>query len=500
MRLRLIARVAGVALTGLGVVGCGLSVTGKVGAPPEPVTLTMADANHGIATTGVLDFVHDVDADSHGAVRIKLVAAPESADKYEVNIVRWTAAGRFDLAWVGGRVLDEVGVPAAGALQVPFLIDSYALERRVVEGPIGAQLTRQMSAAGVVGVGLLADHMRYFAAVRPVTSPAVLVGEAMRAFYSASQILGWQALHAVPLLGDGSTESAIEQIHSGGQFGLESDPVTWSQQGDVGNIVYTVGAPIWPLTAAIIAAPKRFHAQAASTQALLRTAIAQANAEVLGTAAADDTVAISGICDAGGRVVVLNPAQRATFVKTGSSIASRIAKTEPYGGVIARIEQLKGSSAPQPPPVAAGCAPTAPPVSPANAATARALTYALRPGTVYRARINFKVINAQLGILQAEDNAGTYTWRFSAGNHFTLTERPQFRNAPGAAGPPATGTFRVVGVQLKVTFNPPYAGKEVDRCSIAGTTVTCQWIGGNDGWTTAFGLGGMTTPLMLVRG
>jgi len=168
--------------------------------------------------------------------------------------------------------------------------------------------------------------------------------------------------------------------------------------------------------------------------------------------------------------------------------------------VIARIEQLKESSTPQPPPIAAGCAPTAPPVSPANAATAKALTYALRPGTVYRARINFNVINAQLGILQAQDNAGTFTWRFSAGNQFTLTQRPEFPNDPDAAGPPATGTFKVVGAQLKVIFNPPNAGKEVDRCSIADTTVTCQWIAGNDGWTTAFGLGGMTTPLTLVRG
>ncbi len=97
------------------------------------------------------------------------------------------------------------------------------------------------------------------------------------------------------------------------------------------------------------------------------------------------------------------------------------------------------------------------------------------------------------------DNAGTFTWHFSGGNRFLFTQRAQFP-ALSPPGPPATGTFKIDGDLLDVTFNPPYAGTEVDRCAVSGTSVSCRWLSGDDGWTTAFGIGGMTTPLTLVRG
>ena len=129
--------------------GCGGSGGGggsaKVGAPVAPVTLRLGDANGGTATPGVLDFVRDVKQLSHGAVTIEIVKAPNSRLDYEGDIVRATASGRWDLAWVGGRTLDSVGVPSAGALQVPFLIDNYATQSKVLLGPIGRQLTRDMN-------------------------------------------------------------------------------------------------------------------------------------------------------------------------------------------------------------------------------------------------------------------------------------------------------------------------------------------------------------------
>lgn len=114
--------------------------------------------------------------------------------------------------------------------------------------------------------------------------------------------------------------------------------------------------------------------------------------------------------------------------------------------------------------------------------------------------IGFAITKQQLGLQQADANAGTFTWHLSSGNRFSFTQKPQLPALSGPNGPPATGTFKIHGDLLDVTFNPPYAGNEVDRCSVSRTSVTCHWLSGDDGWTTKFGIGGMTTPLTLIHG
>ena len=346
------------ALASAAITGCGTS-TGpgaKVGAPVEPTTLTLADANHGVLTPGIMDFVRDLERDSHGGLRIKVVTASATPDDYEVRIVHGTAAGRWNLAWVGARVLDEVGVPDAGALQVPFLVDSYALAGAVVNGPIGEQLTREMSHAGVVGIGLLVDELRYFATTGPVTSPASLVGKRMRALDSASQFTGWRALHVTPVLEDGWTASAITLMHEGRLFGVESDPTSYASQSEIAGTTYTVGVPIWPRAVAIIAAPGWFASLPDSTRSLLRLAARQASAQSVSDAPSIDAAEIKSMCSSDVHVDVLNTAQRAAFIATGKAVAAELAKTQPYGALISEIERMKGSSAPQPaPPIPPAC-------------------------------------------------------------------------------------------------------------------------------------------------
>src|SRR3954452_16499302 len=87
------------------VAGCGGSGgagggSAKVGAPVAPVTLRLADANGGTGDPRVLDFVRDVKQLSHGAVTIEIVKAPNKSLDNEGDIVKGTASGRWDLAWV----------------------------------------------------------------------------------------------------------------------------------------------------------------------------------------------------------------------------------------------------------------------------------------------------------------------------------------------------------------------------------------------------------------
>jgi TRAP-type C4-dicarboxylate transport system substrate-binding protein len=200
-------------LTTLAVAGCGDTsgpVPSKVGAPVSPVTLRLGDLDSGSLTPGLELFVREVKQLSHGAIVIKVETAPIAADQYETHILTDTAAGRWDLAWIGGRSLDSVGVPSAGALQVPFLIDSYATERKVVLGSIGRQITSDMSKAGVVGLALLPDHLRYLVTRDPIGSPADLKGKRIRVYGSSrSQIAAFRALGATPVPEGGNTTLGV---------------------------------------------------------------------------------------------------------------------------------------------------------------------------------------------------------------------------------------------------------------------------------------------------
>src|SRR3954454_3153492 len=223
MAMLMVATVTAAGCGGSGGVGGG---SAKVGAPVAPVTLRLADANQGTATPGVLDFVRDVKQLSHGAVTIEIVTAPNESLDYEGDIVRATASGKWDLAWVGGRTLDSVGVPSAGALQVPFLIDNYATQSKVLLGPIGRQLTRDMSKAGVTGLALIPDHLSYLATTAPIDSPADLAGKRMRAFgRSRSQDAAFRALGAIPVPLNGRTLTAAAEMKKHRLFGIESNPL-----------------------------------------------------------------------------------------------------------------------------------------------------------------------------------------------------------------------------------------------------------------------------------
>src|SRR3954463_14266958 len=231
---RLLAATAVAGLAAL--TGCGSGGHGKVGTLVEPVTLTMADANGGTATDGVLAYIREVNKLSHGAVRIKLVSASEDGAGFETKIIKQTASGHFDMAWVGGRALEAAGISEAAALQVPFQITNYATEAKVIGGPVGATLTKEMSRAGVVGIGLLDDRLRYMVTTKPIAAPSDLAGKRMRTFGSPSQAEAWRAFGASPAAYGGNTALAVADMRRGSLFGVESDSGSWADHALTGTV------------------------------------------------------------------------------------------------------------------------------------------------------------------------------------------------------------------------------------------------------------------------
>jgi hypothetical protein len=119
--------------------GCGSPGFDKAGGsqPRHPVVLTLANFN---AISGALDgFTGNVWRLSGGTMRI----AVKYRWRYgqvndETGLIGDVRAGKADLGVVGSQAWDSVGIDSFRALGAPLLIDSYALQDRVLRSPMAA--------------------------------------------------------------------------------------------------------------------------------------------------------------------------------------------------------------------------------------------------------------------------------------------------------------------------------------------------------------------------
>jgi TRAP-type C4-dicarboxylate transport system substrate-binding protein len=173
-------RLATVALTALvAVVAGGCSGDGagsdKAGGAGEPVVLRMASTASNLEYfPAITDFVSGVEKRSGGNVRIEVVKqwGGFAADA-EQQVVRAVATGQVDLGHAGTRVFDTMGVTSFQALQAPMLIDSYALERAVIEGGIPQEMLQGLDRVGVAGLGVFGGGLS-----KPIAVEQPLLGSA----------------------------------------------------------------------------------------------------------------------------------------------------------------------------------------------------------------------------------------------------------------------------------------------------------------------------------
>ena len=90
----------------------------------------------------------------------------------EVNMIHDVKAGKADLGWAGSRAFDLVGDRAFGPLHAPMMIDSYALELKVLqdEGVVRPML-ESLDRLGLEGVGVLPGPLRRPLGVRRLAAP-----------------------------------------------------------------------------------------------------------------------------------------------------------------------------------------------------------------------------------------------------------------------------------------------------------------------------------------
>jgi TRAP-type C4-dicarboxylate transport system substrate-binding protein len=164
----------------LGTNACDSSESDRAGgekpdAPAAGRATTLALANVNDEPEVLEVFAREVDDLSRGRLKIRFENnwGQGGAGNAEVNLIRDVTAGKADLGWVGTRALDLVGDRAFGPLHAPMMIDSYALELKVLEddsvvGPMLESLER----LGLEGVAVLPGPLRRPLADRRLLAPS----------------------------------------------------------------------------------------------------------------------------------------------------------------------------------------------------------------------------------------------------------------------------------------------------------------------------------------
>ena len=233
----------------------------------EPVTLTMAHGGGGGGAPAALTiFADEVGRQSGGTVTFEYRhgwrRGPVDTEAQTVEDVQ---AGTVDMALVGARVFDEIGVDSFQALLAPMLVDSHDLQGAVFEAGIPTEMLASVEELDVVGIAVLPGPMRKILGVdHPFVSPTDFEDEVVGVTQSAVADQTMADLGATTLdLGFGAPLDGVDALEQ--QF----ESIVGNNYTDVADYV-TANINLWPCPSVIVMNAERFESLSAEQQTALR--------------------------------------------------------------------------------------------------------------------------------------------------------------------------------------------------------------------------------------
>src|SRR4051812_12385475 len=133
-RMCIAAALAAAALTGCSLGGSGADKAG--GGREKPATVLKL-ANYGSSPGELETYAETVSRASHGSLRVEFHDGWRADDPdYEPHTIDDVRAGKVAMAAVSARAFDTAGLTAFDPLVAPLAVDSYALQRRVLESDL----------------------------------------------------------------------------------------------------------------------------------------------------------------------------------------------------------------------------------------------------------------------------------------------------------------------------------------------------------------------------
>ena len=396
-------------LLALALAGCGSDGhTDKSGGDAAPVTLRMAtmEADSAPYADGVREFARQVEDLSGGSLRIDVVwdGATEylgefgrSADQKVAGLIQ---SGELDMGLIPARSWDRLGVTSLQALQAPFLVDNEALVDAVVTSDLARDMLAGLDEAGVVGIALLPEGLRYPVGFDgPMTKPGDFAGATLRVFPSDASSRLFEALGARTV--DVNGEDFDTATRDGTLVGAESEFLRGGELPRPG--AFTANLSVYAKESAIVASQDAWGRLSGDQRDVLREAAARAQRFMIEH---DPTEAERAevYCRVGGRIVLAPDEDVAAVHAAAEPVYAALEADPRTKAFIARLRAMKERVPPQPLPDP--CAP-APEESdtPAGASTPKRF-----PEGVYRRDISAEYLIAHgMDEITAHDIDGQIT-------------------------------------------------------------------------------------------
>jgi TRAP-type C4-dicarboxylate transport system substrate-binding protein len=311
----------------------------KAGAVEEPVVLTLGtgESNSNPMVPVFEAFADAVAARTDGRVTVEIVyGAHDGATDFEQAVIDRVRAGTLDLGVTATRGWDDE-VPALGALQTPFLIDSYPLLDKVLRSPTAERLLGSLDARGFTGIGLYPAQLRHPLGIRrPIVSAADYAGLGIRVPVSVVSDGLMHAFGAEPLhvtgeaISDGVANGDIEAVDTS-----VGNAAMWPLSSTLtANVIY------YPLVGLFFADSFRFGELDLEAQAALRGAGADATAFALGSDL--ESADLDAFCRSGYSLAMASGAELRDLQARSRAVENAL---RAYAAAAAAIDDIRATKA-----------------------------------------------------------------------------------------------------------------------------------------------------------
>jgi TRAP-type C4-dicarboxylate transport system substrate-binding protein len=317
--------------------GCGGSDADKAGggeAAGKPVALKLVEHD---PSYGGAQFAHAVEKLSGGSIRLRVISDWEEqwvdAERRTIEDVR---VGKADLAVVGARVWDTLGVDGFDALLAPFLVDNLDLERRVLSSPLAAAMLSSVGRAGVLGLALLPGALR-----RPFGYTRALVGR--KDYAGARMGVKPGGVETATLRSLGATTRVYNTLSGASREGAVPDLSTIASLGWRGRTL-AANVVFWPRVETVVMNRRAIAALTLSQQAVLRGAGRAAFGPRLREIDQVESKALGTICERGlARLQAASPEQLSALRAAVRPVYRQLERNPLTRQALAEIGRLPGA-------------------------------------------------------------------------------------------------------------------------------------------------------------
>ena len=305
----------------------------------DPVTTLSFAQPNGEPPAQLQAWADQVEQASDGSLQIDFKNAWRAGQTdYETGTIADVKAGEVDLAWVGARVFDRVGVTDFQALLAPMLVDSHELQAAVFEEGIPEEMLAGVQDAGVTGVGVLPGPMRKVLGVdKPFLEPDDFRGAVVGMQDSALTQATMETLGA-------TTKAEPSGATLDGLDAYEQQLASIQGNGYAARARYVTGnLDLWPRPLVLIANPDTFDALSDEQQAVLSRASTDAIPPALDASRAEDEDAVKPLCQQGMLLVEATDEQLGALARAWQPLYDELATDPDTAGWLDRIRALKES-------------------------------------------------------------------------------------------------------------------------------------------------------------